>query len=137
MNLKIDSKKCSGCGVCRLACSIENFGRVAPSNALLRIEGLFPDPGIYQIHMCDQCGDCADSCPVEAIELVDGIYKIDEDECTACHACVEACPHSVMIIKKNDEMPAKCVLCRECAHTCPREAITVPKETEIGKEVAK
>jgi Fe-S-cluster-containing hydrogenase component 2 len=47
MNLKFNHEKCSGCGVCKLACSIKNFEEVTPSKAVLRIEGLFPEPGLY------------------------------------------------------------------------------------------
>ncbi len=123
MNLKFNHDNCSGCGVCKLACSIKNFNQVNPSMALLRIHGVFPDPGKYHIYFCDQCGICADSCPADAIEIEEGMYTIDEDVCTACHECVDACPHSVMTIKKADELPAKCILCGECATVCPRQAI--------------
>jgi len=128
MKLISDYKKCSGCGVCKLACSIENFKQVTPAKALLRIEGLFPSPGHYQIHFCDQCGVCAEVCPVDAIGLVDGAYKINEEECIACHDCVSACPHSVMIIRQEDNMPGKCILCGECARVCPRDAIMISEE---------
>ena len=128
MKLISDYKKCSGCGVCKLACSIENFKQVTPAKALLRIEGLFPSPGHYQIHFCDQCGVCAEVCPVDAIGLVDGAYKINEEECIACHDCVTACPHSVMIIRQEDNMPGKCILCGECARVCPRDAIMISEE---------
>ncbi|MDM8553686.1 4Fe-4S binding protein [Desulfococcaceae bacterium HSG7] len=133
MKLKFNHSDCSGCGVCKLACSIKNFQLVTPAKALLRIQGLFPEPGIYQIHFCDQCGECAEVCPTEAIALQDGIYQIDEDECTKCHLCVEACPHDVMIIKNEDDIPAKCVLCGECAKVCPREAIIISQE-QIAEE---
>ena len=134
MKLLSDYKKCSGCGVCKLACSIENFKQVTSAKALLRIQGLFPAPGHYQIHFCDQCGICAETCPVDAIELEEGVYKINEEDCIACHECVDACPHSVMIIKEEDDIPAKCILCGECARVCPREAIILSEE-EIAGEV--
>jgi Fe-S-cluster-containing hydrogenase component 2 len=121
-------ENCSGCGVCKLACSIVNLKQITPATALLRIEGRFPSPGNYQIHFCDQCGTCADVCPVEAIELKDGIYQINEEECIACHECVKACPHSVMVVKQENDIPAKCVLCGECAAVCPREAIQISAE---------
>jgi len=128
MNLLLNHENCSGCGVCRLGCSIVNFKQVTPAKGLLRIEGLFPIPGHYQIHFCDQCGICADACPVDAIAIEDGIYRVNEEECTACHECVAACPKSVMIIKNEDDMPAKCILCGECARVCPREAIMISEE---------
>lgn len=126
-------ENCSGCGLCRLACSIVNFKQVTPAMALLRIEGRFPSPGDYQIHFCDQCGACADACPVDAIELRDEIYRVNEADCIACHDCVSACPHSVMVIKDND-MPAKCILCGECAAVCPRGAIQISTKENMPGE---
>ena len=133
MNLILNHENCSGCGVCKLACSIINFKQVTPAKALLRIEGRFPSPGDYQIHFCDQCGLCAEACPVDAIVVEDDIYRINEEDCTACHACIEACPQSVMIIKGEDDMPAKCILCGACAKVCPREAIMVSEEENIAE----
>ncbi|MBT6340378.1 MAG: 4Fe-4S binding protein, partial [Desulfobacula sp.] len=38
-----------------------------------------------------------------------------------------------MIIKKEDDMPAKCILCGECAIVCPRDAIMISEEeTKAG-----
>jgi electron transfer flavoprotein alpha subunit len=37
-----------------------------------------------------------DECPVEAIELLDGLARVDEDECTECSACVEPCPQEAI-----------------------------------------
>ncbi|UCD81871.1 MAG: 4Fe-4S binding protein, partial [Desulfobacterales bacterium] len=89
------------------------------------IEGRFPAPGDFRIHLCDQCGVCADNCPEDAIGLDNGIYIVDQDACTGCLTCVEVCPHGVMFEQKHSEVPAKCVLCGECAQTCPRNAIVV------------
>ena len=125
MQLKAYHEKCSGCGTCRLACAIENFRAVNPSRSLLRIEGCFPEPGYYRIHLCDQCGVCADNCPEDAIGLQDGIFIVDPDACTGCLTCVEVCPRDVMFEQKHSEVPVKCVLCGECARTCPRKAIIV------------
>ena len=133
MNLILNHENCSGCGVCKLACSIINFKQVTPAKALLRIEGRFPSPGDYQIHFCDQCGLCAEACPVDAIVVEDDIYRINEEDCTACHACIEACPQSVMIIKGEDDMPAKCILCGACAQVCPRDAIMISEEENIAE----
>jgi len=125
MQLKAYHEKCSGCGTCRLACAIENFRQVNPSLSLLKIEGRFPGPGDYRIHLCDQCGVCAENCPEDAIGLEDGIYTVDPDVCTGCLTCVEVCPRDVMFEQKHSDVPVKCVLCGECARTCPRNAIVV------------
>ncbi len=41
---------------------------------------------------CTGCGTCVDACPVEAIKLNDDLAHIDPDTCTECEACIEACP---------------------------------------------
>lgn len=123
MQLKANHALCSGCSTCRLACAIVNFEEVSPSRSLLRIEARFPAPGDYRIQLCDQCGLCADSCPVDAIQLQKGAYIVDPEICTGCMICVEACPYDVMFAQKNSDVPVKCNLCGECVLTCPRNAI--------------
>ena len=128
MKLKAFHENCSGCGTCRLACAIENFQEVNPSKSVLRIEARFPAPGNYRIHLCDQCGVCADNCPEDAIELENGILLVNPDTCTGCLVCVAVCPHDVMFEQPLSEVPAKCTLCGECALTCPRKAIVLVEE---------
>ncbi len=43
---------------------------------------------------CISCGSCADSCPVEAIDMNDelGHYAIDGDKCLDCGTCAGVCP---------------------------------------------
>ena len=41
---------------------------------------------------CTGCGECVESCPVEAIELDGDVAKVDEDTCSDCGACVDVCP---------------------------------------------
>ena len=116
---------CSGCNVCRQVCALENFRVVNPARSLLRIRGRFPSPGDYRIHICDQCGACAEVCPVEAIRPDKGVYRIDESACIACLDCVDACPHGVMMVHPEREAPVKCTLCGKCAELCPRQALVV------------
>jgi len=123
VELKAIHENCSGCGICLMVCALENFREVNPSKAALRIEGRFPAPGDYRIHLCDQCGQCAEACPVEAIHLENGIYIIHEEECTGCMICVEECPNGVLFEHKSMEMPIKCTLCGECVDACPRDAL--------------
>ena len=41
---------------------------------------------------CIGCGACTATCPVEAIELVDGKAKINPEKCISCGACQGTCP---------------------------------------------
>lgn len=123
MEFEIHSELCSGCNTCRLVCALANYKEVNPAKAALGIIGHFPDPGTYEIKFCDQCGACAEVCPVEAIALINGAYSIDQEECIGCNACVDACPHGVMMVHPDSEVPIKCTSCGECAAVCPRDAI--------------
>ncbi len=40
---------------------------------------------------CTGCESCVDACPIEAIEMVDDKAKI-KDNCNSCNACIEVCP---------------------------------------------
>jgi electron transfer flavoprotein alpha subunit len=52
---------------------------------------------------CTGCETCVDACPIEAIEMVDGIAKI-KDNCNSCNACIESCPvEAIEEIEKEDK----------------------------------
>ena len=126
MKLKTEEKRCSGCNVCRVVCSLENHSAVQPSKALLKIKGLFPDPGVYNIAYCNQCGICAEECPEEAIKESGGEYTIDYDLCTQCLICVDSCPFGVIVVLDSG-YPAKCTGCGKCVELCPRQAVLEDK----------
>lgn len=134
MELKAIHENCSGCGVCRQVCTLENFTEINPAKALLKIKGRFPSPGDYRIQICDQCGVCAEVCPVDAIQMVASAYRVDDQLCTACMECVEACPRSVMMVHPDRDEPVKCSLCGMCAELCPRQALII--EIEPNRKVS-
>ena len=41
---------------------------------------------------CTACGECVDACPLEAIEIQDGVAVVDAETCGDCGACVDVCP---------------------------------------------
>jgi len=130
MQFDILSDHCSGCNTCRLVCALANYNEVNPAKAALRIIGHFPEPGIYEIQFCDQCGTCAEVCPVEAIQQNDGIYYIDSDICIGCSQCVDACPSNVMMENPDSDVPIKCISCGECVEVCPRDAIVMKENND-------
>jgi len=48
--------------------------------------------------LCAGCGICVDSCPVEAIRLVNLRAVINDAQCTQCEACHDACPNGAIVI---------------------------------------
>jgi ferredoxin len=49
---------------------------------------------------CEACGTCMDDCPNEAIEEVDGNYRINPDKCEDCGTCIDSCPNEAIIEEK-------------------------------------
>lgn len=93
-------------------------------------------------------GDCVTACQFGAIRVnpETGIAEVDEDKCTACGACVKACPKGIIELRnkgKNNRRvyvacmnkdkgavtrkacEAGCIGCGKCVKTCPFEAITL------------
>jgi Fe-S-cluster-containing hydrogenase component 2 len=102
MRLYADSAKCSGCRACLVACSLNIFQESNPKKASLNLIAHFPNPGVYEMKVCTQCGDCAAVCPTEAIKLNDrGAYYVDFAECNLCEACVPECPEDVMFVRTD------------------------------------
>jgi hypothetical protein len=56
-------------------------------------------PAVVDLDKCEGCADCVDSCPTEAIEMVDGKAKVDEEVCSDCGACEGVCPTEAITIE--------------------------------------
>jgi ferredoxin len=126
MELKADSSRCTGCRLCQLACSLYHFQENNPKKSCLAIVPHFPEPGVFEVRTCTQCGECAEVCPVEAIlQNEKGAYYIDRDECIGCLDCVDVCPENVIFTHADYEAPFECDLCEECVHFCAYEALYI------------
>ncbi|MBR4064524.1 MAG: Fe-S cluster domain-containing protein [Tidjanibacter sp.] len=93
-------------------------------------------------------GDCTAVCEFGAITMNSetGLPEVDDEKCTACGACVKACPKGVIELRKKfpksrkvyvscvnkdkggvarKSCKAACIGCGKCAKVCPFGAITV------------
>ena len=52
---------------------------------------------VIDAEKCNGCGECASSCPSDAIK-VDGKATIVEENCLDCAACVDACPNEAISV---------------------------------------
>lgn len=100
-------------------------------------------------YSCLGFGDCVSVCEFDAMEIVDGIVKIDADKCTACGACVEECPKMVLELRKvgktafvqcsNEQKGAQsrkvcsisCIACTKCVKVCPVDAIMMKNNRAV------
>jgi Fe-S-cluster-containing hydrogenase component 2 len=52
---------------------------------------------------CSGCGECATICPVEAVQMKDGVPIIDRDWCIGCGVCATVCPTEAVVLKMRDD----------------------------------
>ena len=95
-------------------------------------------------------GDCVDACGFDAIHMnpVTGLPEVIDEKCTACNACVIACPKDLIELRTRNKKdrkiyvacmnedkggPAKkactvaCIGCSKCFKVCPFDAIVMDK----------
>ncbi len=93
-------------------------------------------------------GDCVAVCEFGALSMnpETGLPEVDQEKCTACGACVKACPKMVIELRKKGpkdrrvfvscvnkdkggvarkSCSAACIGCGKCAKVCPFGAITI------------
>jgi carbon-monoxide dehydrogenase iron sulfur subunit len=142
-HVMINSKKCTGCHMCELACSAFHEGAYRPSVARLFSE-VNPTTAAIKGHTCLQngCAKCEEACPKEAIyrevitvapkgefdakakvgESVSGyVLLVDEEKCTNCGECYDVCPTGVIHEHPDKQVAFKCDLCNgepQCIAFC-------------------
>lgn len=52
---------------------------------------------------CSGCGECATICPVEAVQMKDGVPIIDRDWCIGCGVCATVCPTNAVVLKARED----------------------------------
>lgn len=126
--ISVNYKKCTGCRICEIVCSVKFEGKVNPRRARIRVIPFFP--GIDIPIVCTHCepAPCINVCPSKAIKKDEkrGIVLIRKEDCTGCMECVKACPSKAIFLHPEEKVAIKCDLCGgdpECVKFCPTGAL--------------
>ena len=129
--LKIDLEKCDAGRNCNHECEKECASKVFksdnPDHAALHIREL-PD-GKGMAVLCDQCGDCMEVCPANALTRSRiGAVIIDKKLCVGCYMCIAWCDKDAFERAPGWVEPYKCTSCGICVKACPHAALEIVDE---------
>lgn len=141
-------------------CCIYHDQAVSSDRIQITLGGNKKDPNRIEVlpSACDECQEnrylvnnscrgclatrCIQSCPVDAMQIVNGRALIDNDKCIECGKCHKACPYNAIsdvkracvkacptgacrvdVNKKAVIDDEKCIRCGSCVYYCPFGAI--------------
>jgi len=138
--LMVDPERCTGCGLCEMACSLQHEG--VCSQALSRIRVLRrEEKGWSMPVVCMQCVDapCKAICPAGAIsrDSASGAYVINHRLCIGCRLCIMVCPLGAITFSQEEAgRVLKCDLCDgapRCVQFCGTEALSLVRPDRLGE----
>jgi anaerobic dimethyl sulfoxide reductase subunit B (iron-sulfur subunit) len=149
-----DSKACSGCKACQIACKDKHNLEQSRSwrNVYEIVGGSWEQAGdtwitdVFAYHLsvaCNHCENpiCAEVCPGQVIsKRNDGIVLLDVDNCLGCGYCSWACPYSALDYDDAAGCMTKCTFCvdridaglpPECVAACPMRVLDYGSHLEL------
>lgn len=98
---------------------------------------------------CLGLGECVRACKFDALHIIDGKAVVDPEKCTACGACIKACPKGIISLKPyaqrywvycsnkdkgaaaNKVCRVSCIACGKCAKVCESDAVFVENNLAV------
>ena len=127
MKISVDFDKCNGCRICEQICVLFHEGEFNPKRSRIRVSKVVRE-GLSTPKICNQCRECIDACPVDAISWDDalGIVRVDAGQCNGCGVCVESCPQEAIFMDPITDLALICDLCNgdpQCVKWCSGEGV--------------
>ncbi len=136
--LLMDSKKCTGCLQCELACSFQTEGIFNPVKSRIKVFE-FSETSLFVPYTCTQCAEawCMAVCPVDAISVngATGAKIVNDHICVGCKVCTIACPFGTINYNPDSGKVLKCDLCGgdpACVTICPTTALSFVEADTSG-----
>ncbi|MDR0513592.1 MAG: 4Fe-4S dicluster domain-containing protein [Coriobacteriaceae bacterium] len=148
MAFYFDSRVCTGCKACQVACQQKNElpAALVWRRVLTYGGGKWVDKGSHHVPegvfryfvsaACNHCAApaCMAVCPVDAIAKDDqtGAVWINQDICIGCGSCETACPYMIPMLDERTGKEVKCDMCRDylaqdklplCVVSCNQRAL--------------
>jgi Na+-translocating ferredoxin:NAD+ oxidoreductase RNF subunit RnfB len=98
---------------------------------------------------CLGFGNCVKACKYDAIRIVNGVARVNEERCVGCMSCAAACPRDLIVaVEPNRNVviacnslakgavttrgcTVGCIGCGLCKKICPHDAITVENNLAV------
>ncbi|MCJ7560965.1 4Fe-4S dicluster domain-containing protein [Candidatus Bathyarchaeota archaeon] len=138
--VSVDPSKCTGCGICGYACTLEKGENVwNPLRSRIRVVRMIP---LFNFALaCRFCEDaqCVKACPEKTLSQSEktGILMIKEKNCKGCDWCIQACPHGGITLHPDTGIAIACDLCDgepKCVEFCPEEALELVPTDEAAEK---
>ena len=96
-------------------------------------------PGIRTTVFLKGCPLRCKWCANPESQLIQTQILWDQNKCINCHHCIETCPkNAIKIIDKSVKINhSQCSGCKKCVYECPRNALSAQGEQKSVEEVLK
>jgi Fe-S-cluster-containing dehydrogenase component len=140
-SIQVDATVCRGCQACALACSLYHEGECGPSLSRVAVTKWMSSYE-FGIAICRHCKHpaCVEVCSAGALSVDRlGFVMLDEDVCTRCGSCVEACPYDAIFHNLDRDRFLKCDTCVSraagpvCVEACPSQALELPVDRHADR----
>lgn len=153
----VDTRFCSGCKSCQLACKDQNnlpvgqlwrrVYEISSGEWVSRGKAWLHNVIAYNLSIsCNHCTKCIceEVCPAEAYRRDEnGVVWIDPNRCMGCQYCAMACPYNAPQFNPLTGRMGKCDFCRDrlengldpvCVQACPMRVISWGDRNELEKK---
>ena len=122
MKINIDPKKCSGCHLCEMVCSLFHWGIIHIGKSAIRIQKDDLDTSLNTPLLCRQCKE------MKCLDGEEGVSTQERKKFIWSHKRAKRCPFDALTIL--GENAYHCDLCLgnpQCIKVCTTGALTLSK----------
>ncbi len=122
MRISVNRKKCTGCHLCELVCSLFHLGVINPEKSAIRIQKDDLNTNMNRPKVCRQCKE------MKCLDGENVVEKLEKAQFRWAKARAGRCPFDGLSV--FGQIAYHCDLCSghpQCVRVCTPEAIRVKK----------